>query len=105
MWILGGFMELLGIEMPFEEFDNLLVQQAHGKELKVINGKVEAVDYEITDDDIMQNRLFELKSQLTNTDYQAIKFAEGVLTEEEYAPIRQQRQEWRDEVNRLEEGF
>lgn len=44
----------------------------------------------------------ELKSKLRSTDYQAIKFAEGQLTEEEFAPIRTQRQLWRDEINRLE---
>ena len=40
--------------------------------------------------------------QLHKTDYQAIKFAEGELTETEYAPIRKQRHEWRAEINILE---
>ena len=31
---------LLGIEMPIEEFDRLLCEQAKGKELKVMDGKV-----------------------------------------------------------------
>ena len=43
-----------------------------------------------------------LKNNLRKTDYQAIKFAEGQITEEEFAPIRTQRQLWRDEINRLE---
>ena len=43
-----------------------------------------------------------LKQNLTNTDYKAIKFAEGELSEQEYAPIRSQRREWRAEINRLE---
>jgi hypothetical protein len=47
-------------------------------------------------------RIEELKQKLTETDYQAIKYAEGVLTEEEYAPIKAQRQEWRAEINKLE---
>ena len=47
-------------------------------------------------------RIGELKDLLTATDYQAIKFAEGQLTEEEYAPIKAQRQAWRDEINQLE---
>ena len=29
-----------------------------------------------------------LKQQLANTDYQAIKYAEGQISEEDYAPIR-----------------
>lgn len=44
-----------------------------------------------------------LKKNLFETDYKAIKYAEGYLTEEEYAPIKLQRQAWRDEINALEE--
>jgi len=44
-----------------------------------------------------------LKQKLAATDYKAIKFAEGLLNEEEYAPIRTERQAWRDEINELEQ--
>ena len=37
-------MKLLGIEMSLEEFDALMCEQAKGKELKVVDGKVVAVD-------------------------------------------------------------
>lgn len=37
-------MKLLGIEMSLEEFDTLMCQQAKGKELKVVDGKVVAVE-------------------------------------------------------------
>ena len=47
--------------------------------------------------------IFKLKQNLSNTDYQAIKYGEGELNEEEYAPIKTQRKEWRAEINRLEE--
>lgn len=47
-------------------------------------------------------RIAELKANLSATDYQAIKYAEGWMTAEEYAPIREQRQAWRDEINELE---
>ena len=43
-----------------------------------------------------------LKNNLLNSDYKAIKYAEGFITEEDYAPIKAQRQAWRDEINRLE---
>ena len=43
-----------------------------------------------------------LLSQLSETDYLAIKYAEGQTTEREYAPMRLQRQEWRNEYNALE---
>lgn len=44
----------------------------------------------------------QLKINLDTTDYQAIKFSDGAISEEEYAPIRAQRQAWRDEINELE---
>lgn len=47
-------------------------------------------------------RIIYLKEELGKTDYQAIKFAEGWLTEEEYAPIKAQRQAYREEINQLE---
>lgn len=45
-----------------------------------------------------------LKQKLQETDYQAIKFAEGWLNEEEFSPIRAYRQSLRDEINQLEAG-
>lgn len=47
-------------------------------------------------------RIAELKGLLKATDYQAIKFAEGVWTAEEYEELRVQRQAWRDEINACE---
>ena len=47
-------------------------------------------------------RIAELKAQLSETDYKAIKYAEGWLSEEEYAPIKAERQAVRDRINRLE---
>ena len=47
-------------------------------------------------------RIEELKRELASTDYKAIKYAEGWLAEEEYAPIKAQRQAIRDEINALE---
>lgn len=43
-----------------------------------------------------------LKTKLNKTDYQAIKFAEGEMPFEEYAPIKEQRKGWRKEINDLE---
>ena len=44
----------------------------------------------------------ELKAKLQKTDYQAIKYAEGVMSAEEYAETKAQRQEWRKRINELE---
>ena len=52
----------------------------------------------------MLARIAELKKQLADTDYEAIKFAEGEMSAEDYAPFKIQRAAWRAEINRLEEG-
>ena len=44
-----------------------------------------------------------LKHKLSASDYKAIKYSEGWLTEEEYAPIKAERQAIREEINRLEQ--
>lgn len=46
-------------------------------------------------------KLNRLKTELAATDYQALKYMEGWLTEEEYAPIKAKRQALRDEINSL----
>ena len=43
----------------------------------------------------LQGKIDELKFKLLRTDYQAIKYAEGELTEYEYEPIKKQRKQWR----------
>lgn len=43
-----------------------------------------------------------LKEELAASDYKAIKFAEGLITTEEYAPIKAARQAIRDKINELE---
>lgn len=45
---------LLGVEMPFEEFDKLLCEQSKGKELKVIDGKVVAEYHIPTEEETME---------------------------------------------------
>lgn len=55
-----------------------------------------------TKQQIYANEMYKFKEKLAETDYKAIKFAEGELTEEEYAPTREERRAWRDEINRLE---
>lgn len=49
------------------------------------------------------NRIVELKQKLQETDYKAIKYAEGELSQEEYAETKAQRRAWREEINKLEE--
>lgn len=44
-----------------------------------------------------------LKMRLETSDFKAIKYAEGLISEEEYAPIKSERQVWRDRINELRE--
>ncbi len=43
-----------------------------------------------------------LKQQLVDSDYKAIKYAEGEISEEEYTPIKEERKSWRARINELE---
>lgn len=52
--------------------------------------------------ELWNREIFELKEELSQTDYKAIKYAEGVLTDEEYQPTGIQRQAWRKRINELE---
>lgn len=70
-----------------------------GKHWRYVNGEFKVEPY---GDIPIYIQIDVLKNNLRKTDYQTIKFAEGQLTEEEFAPIRTQRQLWRDEINRLE---
>lgn len=72
-------------------------------------GTGETITRELTEEEIARNeqsekqsRLNELKLFLAETDYKAIKYAEGKYTEEEYAPISEQREAWREEIRALE---
>lgn len=94
---------LFDIELTDEEFNLLICEQNKGKELKVVNGKVVAVEPVETEQERIQSRIAELKQLLANTDYQAIKYAEGLISVEDYEPIKAQRQQWRNEINALEQ--
>lgn len=50
----------------------------------------------------INRQIRELKQKLFDTDYKAIKYSEGWLTEEEYAGVKAQREEWRKRINELE---
>lgn len=52
--------------------------------------------------ELWNREIFELKEELNATDYKAIKYAEGVLTDEDYQPTGIQRQAWRKRINELE---
>ena len=59
-----------------------------------------------TDEDLLKDQyrieITQLKKQLSDTDYKAIKYAEGQISEDEYSEIKSERQGYRDRINYLE---
>lgn len=49
-----------------------------------------------------QSEIIELKKYLSDTDYKAIKFAEGEIAESDYKGVKSQRHEARVRINELE---
>lgn len=48
-------------------------------------------------------KIDEFKKKLSETDYKLFKYLEGELSEEEYQEVKSLRQEWRNQINTLEE--
>lgn len=55
-----------------------------------------------SDEELAQHEIAALKIKLSNTDYQALKYAEGFISEEDYKDTKALRQAWRDRINLLE---
>lgn len=50
----------------------------------------------------IQSEINALKQLLIHSDYQALKHADGELSDEDYAEMREKRQQWRDRINELQ---
>ena len=88
------------IEVSLEDLEQLGITKCFDVENNCV------IDYDNTKDERIKEineRIAELKQLLTQTDYRAIKYAEGLYTEEEYAQYKYIRQGYRDEINTLEE--
>lgn len=93
------------VEVTDERHAELVEMANSGKELYLSNLVEKSFDLReiiISQEQQRQNRIVELKNLLAQTDYQAIKYAEGQLSASEYAEMKKQRQTWRDEINELE---
>lgn len=67
--------KLLGIELNDQEFDFLMCEQAKGKELKVVDGKVVAVYHEITQEELLQKELNDLMIWFNEYDNQVKQYS------------------------------
>lgn len=90
-------------EITDEEWQRLLDAQSIGKEIYTKeDGSPDVRDYIPNRIEEIQWQIENLKRNLADTDYQAIKYAEGEISEEDYLPIKEKRRAWREEINRLE---
>ena len=88
-----------------EQVDAIFAGRGANQVIKDVDGVPTAVDL-YTESELAiavnKKRINELKAILKATDYQAIKYAEGEMPYEEYAPVRELRKGWRKEINDLE---
>lgn len=77
--------------------------------LKVVNNALTVENLQLSAEQEKEISIIEintkiniLKEQLAETDYKALKFIDGEFTEEEYAPIREERKNYRIKINELE---
>ena len=75
-------MKLLGIEMSMQEFDYLICEQAKGKELKVVDSKVVAVEHEVTEEELNEQRKFEIKQRLDQLSQDFVQAMAGAYFED-----------------------
>lgn len=67
-------MKLLGIEVTPEEFNNLFCEQSKGKEIKVVDGKVVAVERELTQQKQLERELSSLYDWFDEYDNQVKQY-------------------------------
>lgn len=86
------------IEVELEEFPKV------GFDYYIDNKLLKSDEYQkMLNNSKINKRILELKKLLSESDYKAIKYFEGLLTEEEYKPTKELRENYRKEINNLEE--
>ena len=88
-----------------EQVDTIFAGRGANQVIKDVDGVPTYVnlytDAELTVQ-VSKKRIAALKALLQATDYQAIKYAEGFISETDYLPIKQVRQSYRNKINELE---
>ena len=106
---LGSFTKSAELAYKFGWFENSIPEE--DLEVSDVNGWTYLKDkcphktQEMIDRENAIQEISQLKKALSDTDYKAIKFAEGEINPEEYLPIKNQRAEWRAKINKLQEDF
>ena len=92
----------IGVTKRFENGVLIDIPQAELETMRLAQLEYEQQLQKQAEIDEVQRKISETKAKLSQTDYQAIKYAEGFISEADYAQIKAQRQAWRDEINALE---
>ena len=106
---LGSFTKSAELAYKFGWFENSIPEE--DLEVSDINGWTYLKDkcphktQEMIDRENAIQEITQLKKLLSDSDYKAIKFAEGELSAEEYAPDKQQRAYWRQRINLIQQEF
>ena len=92
----------IGVTKRFENGVLIDIPQAELETMRLAQLEYEHQLQRQAEIDEIQRKISEAKAKLSQTDYQAIKYFEGFISEADYAPIKAQRQAWRDEINEFE---
>ena len=92
----------IGVTKRFENGVLIDISQAELETMRLARLEYEQQLQRQAEIDEIQRKISEAKAKLSETDYQAIKYFEGFISDADYAPIKAQRQAWRDEINVLE---
>lgn len=92
----------IGVTKRFENGVLIDIPQAELKTMRSEQLKYEQQLQRQAEINEIQRKINETKVKLSQTDYQAIKYFEGFISEADYAPMKALRQAYRDEINRLE---
>lgn len=98
---------LFNIELTDEEFDNLMCEQAQGKELKVVDGKVVAVTHEPTKEELKNQRIAEIKTWFEEYDNQVKQYQRcerlGIEFDKDIVELDNQAKAYQEELRQLKQ--
>lgn len=89
--------KIFNIDLTDEEFDNLMCEQAKGKELKVVNSKVIAVEHERTQEEINRSRESEIQKRLEELTKDFAQVEAGLVIDD----IEERKSEFRTLLNEI----
>ena len=85
--------------------NNCYIEEIEPKEDGTRQFQIKQIPQKTEDEKLIeqyQAEIIELKKYLSDTDYKAIKFAEGEITESDYQEVKSQRHDARVRINELE---